>query len=315
MRKTGDWSWMKGVLGLTGWKDGPLKRCCFKCEANLTTILCTDIVENALWRMTILTHATFMAGQIAGGGHISELYNFDHFDHKFITIDLMHCGDLGVLLYLLGCIYYDLFRYELKGLVTQPTERLQHLVSLIRQASRVIDDVKDTPIRKLTMKMIKGKGAPKFKLKASQSRKLLECTKHVLRHCFPLETDYQKIRYQCVCNFSEMYGHLKDWCGLQSGVAAASCGRKGLLLMAELQHMDLAWLRHHSRGFFLYKFYPKMPQNTNVTILYSKTLWKKSFATIWSCCSSNTKMRSPKSVKNIADDIFLRDLQPFEPRS
>ena len=61
IQKRADWSWMKNLVGMCGWRDGPHKRCCMKCLANLTTIPMTDFSEMALWRQTLLTHAAFIA--------------------------------------------------------------------------------------------------------------------------------------------------------------------------------------------------------------------------------------------------------------
>ena len=51
VRKTCDWQWAKQVCGLTGWKDGPLHRCCWMCGAT-----CRDLgtaTMEAPWRATI----------------------------------------------------------------------------------------------------------------------------------------------------------------------------------------------------------------------------------------------------------------------
>ena len=173
---------------------------------------------------------------------------------------IMHASDLGVLLYLEGCILFDLFKYHMKGAISTPTAELRDLTSMIRQAGKALH--LDTPAinGKLSMTMIKGKGAPKLKVKASQARKLLSCLVYILQNFIPLETNYQQTRLHCVMHFESMYRNLKEWGGLHSGLTAAVHARKGLLLMAELQHMNLEWARHHRNGFFLYKFYPKMHQ-------------------------------------------------------
>ena len=67
-----------------------MKRCCMKCRANLSTLLCSDILSDALWRATHLTHATFMAELIAFGAYISELFNLPNFKYDYIVDDLMH---------------------------------------------------------------------------------------------------------------------------------------------------------------------------------------------------------------------------------
>ena len=254
VRKTADWSYLKIGLGVQGWGEGPLKRCCYKCKATIRTM--TDVVESAIWRTTLLTHAMYMADCRELGAYISALFELPFFDYDFITVDMMHCGPLGLNQYLLGCIIYELFRYELRGRITLPNEELQHLRLLIRQASKAVG-LPQPAINKLTMPMIKGKGLPKLKIKASESMNLLKCMEHILAHYFPLETNHQQVRLHCVKNFNEMYRHIKDWVGHESGVGAAKSCRKGLLLMAELQRTCLEQRLHHATCVFLYNFYPK----------------------------------------------------------
>ena len=241
-----------------GWGgEGADKRCCYRCKANMTTLPAGDVLEWALWRSTIITHAIFMSDAMLAGGYISKLYDLPGFVYGMISIDLMHCGSLGVNLYLLGCILWELVRDELQGLITKPDEQLQFLLILIQQASRALKFAKPA-INKLTLGMIRGKGAPQLKVKASESNHLLQCVEYILRHHFPLDTDKRRMRYQCVCHFNAMYACIKDWAGPKDGDRAASHARKGLLLMAELQHIDREELNHQHRGFSLYKFYQKM---------------------------------------------------------
>ena len=54
IQKRGDWAFMKTVLNVTGWYDGPEKSCCFTCKANYTTLPFCDFWETALWRQTCL---------------------------------------------------------------------------------------------------------------------------------------------------------------------------------------------------------------------------------------------------------------------
>ena len=49
-----------------------------------------------------------MADVIARGGFLFKIFDIPGFPHAMITADLMHCGDLGVLLYLLGIVVWEI---------------------------------------------------------------------------------------------------------------------------------------------------------------------------------------------------------------
>ena len=58
-------------------------------------------------------------------------------DFAYISVDLLHCLDLGVVQYLCGCALYDLF-LELGGSESAPSEVLQYLLVLIKQAGKAL---------------------------------------------------------------------------------------------------------------------------------------------------------------------------------
>jgi len=87
VQKRGDWSWMKGALGMVGWQgEGATKRCCYKCCANFTTHIFTDFREHALWRLTVLSHAQFMAMAFADGDFVSKLFQLPGFSFSYISV-------------------------------------------------------------------------------------------------------------------------------------------------------------------------------------------------------------------------------------
>ena len=199
-----------------------------------------------------------MAASTQLGGYLSALFDLPNFIYDYISIDLMHVSDLGVMLYLLANVFYELAVYEMGGNRTDPREQLEHLLTCVRQGSKAVG-LAQPAINSLTWSMIKKpKSKPKFALKASESRNLLKVTRHMLEHYFPRETERQQQRYHCIRVFTEMYDHLKDWKGNASGRAAASCGRKGLLMMALMNRDDIREGGHLHRGFDLYNFKPKM---------------------------------------------------------
>ena len=257
----GDWSWHKCALGMQGWgREGASNRCCWKCLADYRSLNFRDFYETALWRATLLNHASFMASMIASNSYISEIFKLPGFRHEMITADLMHCGDLGVLLYLLGIVMWEMI-VEMGGVYTNCKGQIQHILSLIRTASRMLE-LKKQPLNDLTIGMIKGQGksSPKLKVKASDARHILKCMRYVLEKMRPLDTPHATQRLLVVQNFCDMYEHLQYSVGMTSMQQAATCMRRALILWNELRHQDIDtenpdnW---QTRGFFLWKLYPK----------------------------------------------------------
>jgi hypothetical protein len=257
----GDWAWHKAALGMTGWQgEGPTRRCCFKCLANFSTLNFRDFFETALWKATLLTHDQFIASVVESGCYVSAIFDLPGFRHGMITADLMHCGDLGVLLYLLGIIMWELI-VEMNGCYSNCKQQIHGILSYLRTAARQLH-LKKQPLNNLTIGMIKGKGtsSPKLKVKASDARHILRCMKFVLQKLVPMETEHAKQRFLVVKHFCDMYEHLQHSVGMTSMQAAATSMRKALLLWNELRHADIDPDNPHNwqtRGYFLWKLYPK----------------------------------------------------------
>ena len=261
IQKRGDWSWHKCALGMVGWGgEGPERRCCWKCRANYGSIPFRDFYETALWKATVLSHMLFMADVMRSGCYLSEIFNLPGFKHEYITGDLMHTGDLGVLQYLLGIVAWELL-VEMGGSMSSCRQQLAYIISLIKTASRTLHQHKQ-PVNALTIGMIRSKGgsSPKLKVKASAARHLLVCFQYMLEHLVPMETPHAKMRFLVVKHFCSMYHHLQHSLGMTSLLEAASSCRRALILWGELQQADIDpanpdnWQR---RGFFLWKLYPK----------------------------------------------------------
>ena len=63
-----DWSWSKVTLNLTGWRDGPEGRCCWKCNASLDGEHgAKDASEHAPWRTTMVKHLVWIQVQLENG--------------------------------------------------------------------------------------------------------------------------------------------------------------------------------------------------------------------------------------------------------
>jgi hypothetical protein len=246
---------------MTGWRgEGETKRCCYKCFAGFGAIDFRDFYETALWKATMLTHASFIADCLARGCYISEIFNLPGFKHGMITADLMHCGDLGVLLYLLGIVIWELIM-EMGGVHSNCKEQISHILKLIRTASRMLN-LKKQPLNNLTIGMIKveTRSSPKLKVKASAARHVLRCMRYVLEELHPMETEHATQRFLVVRHFCEMYEHLQHSVGMTSMQEAAISCKKALILWGELRNEDIdpananGWQK---RGYFLWRLYPK----------------------------------------------------------
>ena len=246
------------MVGWTG--EGEDQRCCWKCLANFGSLNFRDFYESALWRQTLLTHVLFKAAVLASGPYLSEIFNIPCFEHEMITGDLMHCSDLGVLLYLEGIILWELLK-EMGGSMTTNRAQLHYILSLIKTASRELKQRKQ-PMNDLTIGMIKAKGgsSPKLKVKASAARNLLLCIRYVLEHLVPMETSHARQRFLIVKHFCDMYDHLQHSEGVTSMQQATDSCRKACILWGELRMADIDPDNpdnFQTRGFFLWKLYPK----------------------------------------------------------
>ena len=163
----------KQVCHLQGWKDAAA--CCFKCVCDATGLHeCGPDVE---WRKRLLTHLEWLA-LMAASSRFFPLLGVPGFTIHTVCPDLMHCGDLGVLLVVIGNILWDLF-VEMGGTFTVFRVAMGNLNQLIQLASTKLDIRK--PIGKLTLPMVRVKSKPpKLKSKAYESRKMLEVVDFLL---------------------------------------------------------------------------------------------------------------------------------------
>ena len=85
---------------------------------------------------------------------------------EFLEIDLLHCGDLGVLQLLTGNALFECFK-ECGGQVARPDGTLHELLVLLTWFSRELKQ-DAPPLNALTWTMIKQRGkGPRTRCKAS----------------------------------------------------------------------------------------------------------------------------------------------------
>ena len=183
---------------------------------------------------------------------MSALFCISGFVASYISADLMHVADLGLLGVVLGNVVYELFR-EMHG--TNATRRsvCSELLRLMRVASNKLEI--PPPVNFLTFSMFKTDAkAPKFKLKAAEARRMLQVVNFMLGHFFPAATPHSKLRFECVRLLHDLYKDLEAW-QPESGPKVASLARKHLALYSELSREVL---EHASpETWTAWRIYPK----------------------------------------------------------
>ena len=187
-------------------------------------------------------------------GYISGIYSLPGFDHKYNTVDLMHSSDLGILLYLLGNVLFEVFR-EMGGLITRPDDVVNEMCLMLRQASKSIKQ-DQVPIRRISFAQVRknAQSGPKLKVKAAEARILLPCVAYMLANYMPCVTDHDKLRCACVHELMHMYNDLYIWrdTGAKMNLEVAKHGQQHCILYSELT----SEARSHGQH-FLWMFYPK----------------------------------------------------------
>ena len=252
-----DWRFHKQAFELTGWTpEGPLGRVCMKCFANCSTIPHTDPSLEALWRFHMLTHQIFMQLQLADGKYISSIWNLPGLKTDHVTIDLMHTGCLGALLYTHGNVLWEIFE-EVGGLTTRPGAALGDIIMMIKSASKAVGQTRPH-INKITLPMIRdGAKTPELKVKAAESRYMLKCIRHILENYMPMDSPHQQRRYQCVKTIDELYRMMALPVGEFKGMEAAKLVRRFLILNADLGNESLERRVHLDSGMLFWRWMPK----------------------------------------------------------
>ena len=132
LRKCGDWAWMKMAALLTGWRDGPNLRCCFKCRADTGDSPWWDASVNASWRGTIFhTLAAFWETRPARSG----MHAWPGCHPSVPDIDWMHSSDLGPVVSFLGNVWHEIW-ISLGGTWDNADPALATLLSMHNAAAR-----------------------------------------------------------------------------------------------------------------------------------------------------------------------------------
>ena len=106
--------------------------------------------------------------------------------------------------------------------------------------------------------MIRSAGkSPKLKIKAAESRYMLPVIRFILENYFPVNTDYLRLRLQCVVAVDEMYKLMRVPDAEFDGLLVAKFARQHLILYGELGKIALETCQHQQSGWILWRWYPK----------------------------------------------------------
>ena len=159
---------------MRGWREGPNLSCCWKCPCDQQSLY--QDVHNAPWRNRAYTQAAWVLMMMTSAIRKFPLLAVPGFIIAYVTADLMHAGDLGVLPIVLGNVLWNMFQ-KMGGTLKRPTQALANIMNMLKLAC------KEVPISDLTINMIKmvGKG-PLLKTKAAESRHMLKAIAYLLQH-------------------------------------------------------------------------------------------------------------------------------------
>ncbi len=167
----------------------------------------------------------------------------------------MHASCLGYVQYLLGNILVDVFR-RLGGVVNRAADTLAEIVSMIKAGAKALA-LERPPVNALTWSMLHSKSGPKLKTKATEGRHLATVMEFVLRVFLPPRSSHEHMAYTCLHNLVQMYDVLKHWAD-GSGPAAASHGRRSLVVYGELFKASLEERGNNTQGYMRWRVVPKM---------------------------------------------------------
>ena len=205
----------------------------------------------------MLPHNVFMQLCILQGQYVSGLYDIPGITLDVVSIDLMHTGDLGVLLFLYGNVLWELF-VQIGGTAGDPGEALGDLMTMIKSASKAVGQERP-PFNKLTLGMLKQPGkSPALKAKAAESRYMLPVILYILETYFKVCTDHEILRHRCVQTISDMYKKMRPAPGeVFDGAAVGKLARQHLILYTELARESLESRRHLTDGWVMWRWMPK----------------------------------------------------------
>lgn len=220
MQIRGDWAWFVEALGAWQW-NCKCHMCPF-CGAQRDGLYTwKNFALDAPWRCTIRTHAQFLLDLELSRRHRFRrgqsplafeplISRAPFFSWTMIKVDWMHAMDLGVLVYMLGEVWWSLLArlgvHAGGSLSKRRRAGCKVLKKRLRQYYKTHRISSKLPLKRFKITKIKsGKAGPKLKAKASQARKLLPFTMQLVGEFREQGDAMGEHRYQCVLHLCQLY--------------------------------------------------------------------------------------------------------------
>ena len=191
--------------------DGVI-RCCFKCGATYGgEAPYDDFSSQAIWRKNLRSHDIFMARAMMCTIYLSGLFALPGFVVEYISGDLMHNGELGVLQNMFGACMWEWFE-ALEGKQNHAAPTMSVMLAMIRTVFKRLGQTW-LPFNTLTLQMIRAKTAnssPTLKANTSEASRLLACLIYVFENIFPPKHGHAVNRLLMLKGMSAMYQALHD---------------------------------------------------------------------------------------------------------
>ena len=233
--KTGDWAWLKQVVGLMGWNDGSRRSCCWLCNARFVAGSYDDASLAAEWRTSPVNMPAFWAELSTSGQFCSKVWSIPGLRIEWLRPDFMHMVDLGITQYLSGNICWFMFSAlggRRHGTPLASRAVCAHIMNMADMAAR--EGGLDRLHLNLTVRKFRAQNKPKLALKAADGRHFLPILLKVLQLFFPAGSPRERVMVGCVETLCDIYKELNTWDTTTSPPRVASLARRHVILLREL---------------------------------------------------------------------------------
>ena len=233
--KTGDWAWLKQVVGLMGWNDGSRRSCCWLCNARFVAGSYDDASLAAEWRTSPVDMPAFWAELSTSGQFCSKVWSIPGLRIEWLRPDFMHMVDLGITQYLSGNICWFMFSAlggRRHGTPLASRAVCAHIMNMADMAAR--EGGLDRLHLNLTVRKFRAQNKPKLALKAADGRHFLPILLKVLQLFFPAGSPRERVMVGCVETLCDIYKELNTWDTTTSPPRVASLARRHVILLREL---------------------------------------------------------------------------------
>ena len=200
----GDWSAMKSVFRLPGWKDK--SGCCWMC--NITPQEIHQVESTAPWRQPSnrMDHPRMMTRLYARHHELSPIFGIPFVESGSFKVDWLHCVDLGVSLEFLGGVFAEACSF-LPGSATDSCRQLYLLMKDYykrRGKQSRLDQLKPSMIWKEN-----GKHA-RLRAKAGESRDLVDFGVELAQDLFQQQSLFHQTILQAALLLQVCYSQLSE---------------------------------------------------------------------------------------------------------